>query len=243
MHLWLQAVYLSWFISESQKLWDSAAFEELGIPGHYSKGQFWAERIALWTGTDFLISAPFLFAFVARGSLVNSYLGVSFGTIIKWHRCDRLFFPNLEFPNFCFGNVSDKSAWCFRAHSILLSKKLYQAFLITQLSSVVVNMQVGWHVQYIRCFGSWSHVPIGLDFGFFQRMDRKAVSVSVQLRPFKPLSIHIMVRMHCAAGNFDSMGSARSILGAQFSASSFLVIFCIALLGNVYFPDQHHNGT
>ena len=82
----LQVVYLAWFAQKSQELWDSEALGDVGIPQRYNKGQFWVERVALWTGTDFLISAPFLSAFVARGSLVNSYLGVPYGTIVKWHR-------------------------------------------------------------------------------------------------------------------------------------------------------------
>lgn len=32
------------------------------------------------------VQAPFLFAFAARGNLVNSYLGINYGAIIKWHR-------------------------------------------------------------------------------------------------------------------------------------------------------------
>ena len=83
----LQVVYLAWFVIESREVWEAGTLDDVGIPQNYNEGQFWVERVALWTGTDFLITAPFLFAFVARGSLVNSYFGVSYGTIVKWHRC------------------------------------------------------------------------------------------------------------------------------------------------------------
>ena len=72
-----QVVYLASFVQKSQGLWDSEALSDVGIPQRYNKGQCGVERVALWTGADFLISAPLLFAFVATGSLVNSYLGVS----------------------------------------------------------------------------------------------------------------------------------------------------------------------
>ena len=80
----LQVMYSAWFVQKSRGLWDSEALSDVGIPQRYNK--FWMESVALWTGADFLISAPLLFAFVARGSLVYSYLGVSCGTIVKWHR-------------------------------------------------------------------------------------------------------------------------------------------------------------
>lgn len=44
-------------------------------------------QVAFWLGIDWLIQLPLLFAFAARGSLLNTYLGVKYGTMLKWHRC------------------------------------------------------------------------------------------------------------------------------------------------------------
>ena len=82
----LQVMYSAWFVQKSRGLWDSEALSDVGIPQRYNKLQFLMERVALWTRADFLISAPMLFAFVARGSLVCSYLGVSYRTNVIWHR-------------------------------------------------------------------------------------------------------------------------------------------------------------
>ncbi|NJR43090.1 MAG: hypothetical protein HC767_10980 [Akkermansiaceae bacterium] len=43
-------------------------------------------QVGFWLGIDWLIQLPLLFAFAARGSLLNTYLGVKYGTMLKWHR-------------------------------------------------------------------------------------------------------------------------------------------------------------
>ena len=42
--------------------------------------------MGFWLGIDWLIQLPVLFAFAARGSLLNTYFGVKYGTMLKWHR-------------------------------------------------------------------------------------------------------------------------------------------------------------
>lgn len=46
-------------------------------------------QVGFWLGIDWLIQLPLLFAFAARGSLLNTYLGVKYGTMLKWHRYAR----------------------------------------------------------------------------------------------------------------------------------------------------------
>ena len=38
-------------------------------------------------GILYIYMAPLLFLPAARGSLINAFLGVHYGTMIKWHRC------------------------------------------------------------------------------------------------------------------------------------------------------------
>ena len=83
--LWVQISHFLWFMNMSHDKWLHGGVTSYAI-GSPSATQYWLEYIGLWLAVDFEIQAPFLFAFAARGSLVNSYLGISFGTIIKWHR-------------------------------------------------------------------------------------------------------------------------------------------------------------
>ena len=52
-----------------------------------SKAQHYLEGIALAFGVLFIINGPVLFLPAARGSLINTFLGVKYGVAIKWHRC------------------------------------------------------------------------------------------------------------------------------------------------------------
>ena len=88
-------LYLWWFVLECMHEQARAANEvaqgmRMGGSDAHRGARFWVEMVGLWTGTDFLITAPVLFAFVARGSLVNSFLGLSYGVSIKWHKCVHL---------------------------------------------------------------------------------------------------------------------------------------------------------
>lgn len=51
-----------------------------------SYSQHILDTIAVGFGVLFIIIGPVLFLPVARGSLVNTFLGVKYGTAIKWHR-------------------------------------------------------------------------------------------------------------------------------------------------------------
>jgi hypothetical protein len=83
----LQVSHLAWFLSESSERWSAAEKAALRSTLDLSVDQFWLQRAALWLAVDFEIHAPLLFAFAARWSLVHSYLGVSYATVNKWHRC------------------------------------------------------------------------------------------------------------------------------------------------------------
>ena len=93
----LQVSHLIWFLDMSRQQWLEGVDQSYAVENP-SEAQYWLERVGLWLAVDFQIQAPFLFAFAARGSLVNSYLGISFGTIIKWHRCDHddVMFPSSQ---------------------------------------------------------------------------------------------------------------------------------------------------
>ena len=52
-----------------------------------SKAQHYLEGVALAFGVLFIINGPVLFLPAARGSLINTFLGVKYGVAIKWHRC------------------------------------------------------------------------------------------------------------------------------------------------------------
>eukprot|EP00892_Ulva_mutabilis_P005804 jgi/Ulvmu1/3596/UM017_0008.1 len=64
---------------ERAETWDAGKVSDVnGIGEDFNVG--------FWLGIDWLIQLPLLFAFAARGSLLNTYLGVKYGTMLKWHR-------------------------------------------------------------------------------------------------------------------------------------------------------------
>ena len=83
---------LVWFISyvkRYQDEWDEGEVSDVhSLPeGEFNKSQFWLNVVALGFGVLFIVVGPLLFLPAARGSLINTFLGVHYGTAIKWHRC------------------------------------------------------------------------------------------------------------------------------------------------------------
>ena len=88
-------VQLVWFVGyakTSQKEWDDGEVTEVhALPeGEFNKAQFNLRLAGIGFGILFIAVGPLLFLPAARGSLVNTFLGVHYGTAIKWHRCAHL---------------------------------------------------------------------------------------------------------------------------------------------------------
>lgn len=58
--------------------------------------QYIINTVAVDFGFLYVIIGPLLFLPAARGSLINAFLGVRYGTMIKWHRC-----AVCKFKGFC----------------------------------------------------------------------------------------------------------------------------------------------
>lgn len=89
----MQVIYFANFIkSYAVDKWEEGGVDEVHNLTSFTKGQYFTERVGLVFGLMFLILAPILFLPVARGSLINTFLGVKYGTMVKWHRYAQLLF-------------------------------------------------------------------------------------------------------------------------------------------------------
>jgi hypothetical protein len=85
----LQLVWSVEFIRHQEKLWDAGEVTEVHslTQGEFNKSQFYLRAVGINFGILFIVIGPLLFLPACRGSLVNTFLGVHYGTAIKWHRC------------------------------------------------------------------------------------------------------------------------------------------------------------
>jgi hypothetical protein len=74
---------------EAKEEWgaEGSSVTEVHALQDFNEAQFWLEKIALALGVLYIVVAPWLFLPAARGSLLNTFLGVRYGVAIKWHRC------------------------------------------------------------------------------------------------------------------------------------------------------------
>jgi hypothetical protein len=85
----LQLVYFVNFFRHGNKHWDKGEITEVHSlkEGEFNKAQFKLQSFGLVCGMLFMVVGPVLFLPACRGSLINSFLGIRYGTAIKWHRC------------------------------------------------------------------------------------------------------------------------------------------------------------
>jgi hypothetical protein len=85
----LQLVFFANYFKRENKEWDDGEVTEVHSleKGEFNKAQFELRTFGLACGILFMIVGPVLFLPACRGSLINTFLGIRYGTAIKWHRC------------------------------------------------------------------------------------------------------------------------------------------------------------
>lgn len=90
-----QVGWFALYLKQKNDLWKEGEIMEVHSLKEFKKSQFWLQLTGLGFGILFRIVGPVLFLPVCRGSLINTFLGVKYGTAIKWHRwvgCQTLLF-------------------------------------------------------------------------------------------------------------------------------------------------------